>query len=185
MSAACMPRPARRSRCTSAEHSISQTSSQRAASPPSTSLMASMTTKGSPSRRACPSRSSTRRRTPGWTMASRSCRAAGSANTRAPSAARSSTPEGSKTSSPKRARTAPRTGSPGAVTARASTSASMTQPPSSPSMPATVDLPQPMGPVSPITMGPSPGAVSVPLVSCSSVIAVLAPPASATHLQPG
>ena len=68
-------------RWTSGGQSMSQTSSQRSASPPSTSLMASMTTNGSPSRRACSRRVSTRPRTAGWTMASRSRRAAGSAKT--------------------------------------------------------------------------------------------------------
>ena len=84
-------------------------------------------------------------------IASRSRSAAGSAKTIRPSAARSSVPSARRRSSPNRAMTASSAGSPGSTTSRATWSASMTTTPGrSPSQPATVDFPQPIGPVSPI-----------------------------------
>ncbi len=68
-----------------------------------------------------------------------------------PSAARSSVPSARRRPSPNRATIASSAGSPGSTTSRATWSASMTTTPGrSPSQPATVDLPQPIGPVSPI-----------------------------------
>ena len=69
----------------------------------------------------------------------------------APSAARSSDPSARRSSDPNRAMTASSAGSPGSTTSRATLSASMTTTPGrSPSQPATVDFPQPIGPVIPI-----------------------------------
>src|SRR4029453_10489635 len=89
------------------------------------------------------------RRTSGWTICSRSRRAAGSANTMLASASRSSSPPGARTSAPNRSITAACPGVPGATAWRASRSASKTTAPRFPSRRATVDLPDPIPPVSP------------------------------------
>ena len=153
-SSAVDPRPTSRSRWIDGSHSTSQTSSHRAASPPSTSRIASTTTASAPWAAAPSIVARIRGRTAGWTIASRSRNAAGSANTTRPSAARSSDPSARSRSDPNRAMTASSAGSPGSRTSRATTSASMTTTPGrSPSHPATVDFPQPMGPVIPIRSG--------------------------------
>ena len=88
--------------------------------------------------------------------------------------ARSRTPSAATSSAPKRAATAARSGLPGARTSRATASASMaTTPGTAVSQPATVDLPQPIGPVRPMrTVGPA------------AVVTVRAPPARARRPRP-
>src|SRR5665647_2300382 len=85
----------------------------------------------------------------GWVIASRSLRARASAKTIAPKAPRSREPSGVITTSPKRWRIAARPSESTATTSRASWSASMTTAPSSRNRCATVDLPEPIPPVSP------------------------------------
>src|SRR5947208_4858998 len=94
-------------------------------------------------------------RTSGCTIASRSDRAAGSANTIDASFGRSSSPSGPRTSGPKRSVTFRRPADPATTAARAKSSASRTTAPRSRSMSATVDFPDPIPPVSPTrSMGP-------------------------------
>ena len=131
MSSALMPRLARRARCVRPSQVTSHTSSQVSDRPPSTSLIASSTTNGAAAASGpCEQPQRPARRTCGWTIASRSASAAGSANTMRARAARSSTPAASTSPAPNRAPMAGNAGSPGAVAARASASASMTNPPS-------------------------------------------------------
>src|SRR5665647_1551636 len=85
----------------------------------------------------------------GWVMASRSLRARGSESTVSPSAARSREPSAASTASPKRSWMAARPTEPASTTSRANRSASMTTAPSSRNRCATVDLPEPIPPVSP------------------------------------
>src|SRR5439155_19987093 len=83
-----------------------------------------------------------------------------SANTISARRRRSSDPSPRRTSAPKRSTMASSAGWPRSVTSRASASASTTAAPRSASQPATVDLPQPIGPVSPILNARSPLAVT-------------------------
>src|SRR5665647_585195 len=85
----------------------------------------------------------------GWVMASRSLRARGSESTVSPSAARSREPSAASTASPKRSWMAARPTEPASTTSRANRSASMTTAPSFRNRCATVDLPEPIPPVSP------------------------------------
>ena len=79
---------------------MSQTSSHISARPPSTSLIASITTTSASSSSATAIAARIRGRTAGWTIASRSRSAAGSAKTIRPSAARSSDPSSRSRSAP-------------------------------------------------------------------------------------
>jgi hypothetical protein len=126
-----------------------QTSSHQSANRPR-QRMASWTTTGAPAASAAVSAASILGRTAGEVIASSRRRSAGSPKTRAARADRSSAPSGPRTSGPKAATTAARAGSPGSSTARARTSASTTAAPRAASQRATVDFPQPIGPVSPI-----------------------------------
>ena len=156
-SSAASPRLAAAARAGSSGAQItSQTSSQARARPPSTSLIASTTTNGAAAASALASSSWTRRRTCGWTIASRSASALGSANTIRASAARSRTPAASTTPV---AEALPDRGH-GRLTGCGRASGERrrrrsTKPPRRPSIRATVDLPQPIGPVSPMRNGRS------------------------------
>src|SRR2546422_539731 len=89
------------------------------------------------------------RATSGWTMASRSPRATASAKTRSASHSRSISPPGARTEDPKRSVTREWAGVRAGVAGCASSSASMTTAPRRASIPATVDFPEPIPPVSP------------------------------------
>ena len=91
-----------------------------------------------------------RARTSGCTMPSSRRRASGSANTTAARAGRSRAPSGVSTSWPNAATTASRPGVPGSTTSRAMRSASTIRAPRAASSPATVLLPDPIPPVSPM-----------------------------------
>ena len=85
----------------------------------------------------------------GVVIASRARNASGSAKTIAARAARSNVPSARTTASPKRSRTRVRAALPGSTTSRATASASTTWAPSRCSCADTLDLPEPMPPVTP------------------------------------
>ena len=93
--------------------------------------------------------------TAGWTMALSSFSASASPNTMAARAGRSSSPSGRRTPGPKRSAMAASTGRPGRCSSRVMASASTMTAPRAASSADTVDLPEPMPPVSPtrITAG--------------------------------
>ena len=113
-SPAIVPRPTRRSRWTSASQVTSQTSSHSSASPPSTSLIASIDDGRAPRPLGLPrSRPGSAAGPPGGrSPRGRAARRVGEHER--PSAARSSSPSGRESSSPNRAMTASTAGSPGA-----------------------------------------------------------------------
>src|SRR6266542_3197070 len=117
--------------------------SQASWSGDSMSLIASTLAAGAPAAASSANRARTASRTRGWTIASRSRRAAGSAKTIRASSRESIVP--------KRRVMAARASPSFWRTSRAIRSASIAATPSSRSIPATVLLPQPMFPVSPIT----------------------------------
>jgi len=87
--------------------------------------------------------------TAGCTMPFRSFSASGSANAMAASAGRSSEPSAAITCAPNRSANLASTGDPGCCTSRTTWSASTMTAPRAASAALTVDLPEPMPPVSP------------------------------------
>ncbi len=146
-SAAGSPRPISLASWVAASHVTSHTSSQSSARPPSTSLIASMTTARAPERSARSIAARIRGRTAGWTMASSARFSAGSDRMRARSAGRSSDPSGRSTPSPNRSTIARSTALPGDCASRTSRSASTIVAPHRRKSSVTVDLPEAMLPV--------------------------------------
>ena len=92
--------------------------------------------------------------TTGWTILLRSASASLSANTIAASAARSNAPSLSKMSAPKRDANSTNSGAPARCSSRVIASPSMMMAPCSANKADTVDLPEPIPPVSPISIIP-------------------------------